>query len=107
MRDYDKFFEFDKKMSGKIKARDITIDVEIDFMESVNGVAKAVSYECVFKDQDSAQAVLKQRIETAQLPKGVHDGITLRMQGKGNQSQNGGVDGDLFLKVKIKPHKYL
>jgi DnaJ-class molecular chaperone len=81
MKDYDKFFQFDQKMAGKIKARDITLDLEIDFMEAVNGVSKAVSYECVFKDQNSegTGAVIKQRREIAQVPKGVHDGITLRM----------------------------
>ena len=39
------------------------------------------------------------------MPKGVHDGVTLRMQGKGNMSVQGEAqNGDLLIKVKVRPH---
>lgn len=34
------------------------------------------------------------------------DGITLRISGKGNHSTIGVIDGDLIIKIKIKPHHY-
>lgn len=44
--------------------------------------------------------------ENAIVPKGVYDGVTLRMVGKGNHSTKGGQPGDLLLKVTIRPHPY-
>ena len=44
--------------------------------------------------------------ENVIVPKGVFDGITLRMSGKGHRSTIGVIDGDLIIKIKIKPHHY-
>ena len=38
------------------------------------------------------------------IPKGVSDGYTLRMQGEGEAGVHGGVSGDLFIHVRLKPH---
>ena len=43
--------------------------------------------------------------ETILIPKGVFDGLTLRMAGKGNFSPRG-PNGDLMLKVQVRPHEY-
>lgn len=43
--------------------------------------------------------------ENINIPKGVDDGMNLRLQKKGNYSQNGN-HGDLYVKIKIKPHQY-
>lgn len=43
--------------------------------------------------------------ETIIVPKGINDEQKLKINKKGNYSQ-GGLHGDLFVKVKIKPHKY-
>ena len=43
--------------------------------------------------------------EIIKIPKGVFDGLNLRSNGKGNQS-NMGANGDLLVKVKVKPHEY-
>lgn len=37
---------------------------------------------------------------------GVTDGVILRMAGKGNKSATGGKEGDLLLKVSVRPHPY-
>lgn len=44
--------------------------------------------------------------ETATVPKGVYDGVTLRMAGKGNSSLLSGQSGDLLLKIVVRPHPY-
>ncbi len=41
------------------------------------------------------------------LPKGVKDGQTLRLRGKGQAGQYGGPSGDAKVNIKIRPHKYL
>ncbi len=43
--------------------------------------------------------------ETINVPKGVDDNMNLRLQKKGHYSTNG-QHGDLYVKVKIKPHSY-
>ncbi|MFN8769497.1 MAG: molecular chaperone DnaJ [Neisseriaceae bacterium] len=39
------------------------------------------------------------------IPAGVDDGSTLRMTGEGEAGLNGGPNGDLYIHVRIKPHK--
>lgn len=43
--------------------------------------------------------------EIINIPKGVNEGMNLRVARKGHYS-TGGQNGDLFVKVKIKPHAY-
>lgn len=43
LKEFEDFFNFDsdpKKQNGKLKARDVHIDFEIDFMDSVKGATK-------------------------------------------------------------------
>ena len=39
------------------------------------------------------------------IPAGVDDGATLRVPGKGEAGPNGGPTGNLFIKIRVKPHK--
>jgi curved DNA-binding protein len=42
---------------------------------------------------------------SARIPKGVADGERLRLAGKGGKGMNGGRNGDLYLNVKLAPHR--
>lgn len=44
--------------------------------------------------------------ETINIPKGVDNGVNLRMSKKGNQTPKGD-SGDLLIKVNVRPHPYL
>lgn len=44
--------------------------------------------------------------ENVIVPRGVYDGITLRLSGKGNQSTPDVIVGDLIIKIKVKPHHH-
>ncbi len=39
------------------------------------------------------------------IPKGVYDGIEIRLSGKGDAGVYGGPTGDLYLKINVMPHK--
>ena len=49
----------------------------------------------------------KRKEITVNIPKGVEDGVTLRVQGKGSYDPDSNSYGDLFIKIHIKPDKNL
>jgi len=40
------------------------------------------------------------------IPPGVNDGTILTLKGEGNVGEKGGRNGDLYVLIKVKPHKY-
>lgn len=40
------------------------------------------------------------------IPAGIEDGMILRISGEGNSGLNGGPNGDLFVKINVKKHKF-
>ena len=69
--------------------------------ETCEGTGK-LRQPCVVCDGQGAH--LKNCRVQAEVPQGVSDGVTLRMKGYGNRAVKGGIDGDLLIKIKVKPH---
>jgi DnaJ-class molecular chaperone len=78
------------------KGADVSIDVEIDFKDSVFGVNKKVS----FKDRGTG----KNSGLEVKIPAGIDSGEMLRVRGKG-ETITDGQPGDLYIKIHVKPHK--
>ncbi len=51
--------------------------------------------------------VAKDRIITAQIPAGIHDGQAIRIRGEGEAGEEGSQHGDLHCYVRVKPHPFL
>ena len=76
------------------RGADYQTSVTLTFEEAIFGTTKKVAAEG--KD-------LKVKI-----PAGIDDGMSIRLRGKGGEPPEGGTEkGDLYVRVRVKPHKHL
>ncbi|MFI3308048.1 MAG: DnaJ C-terminal domain-containing protein, partial [Mycoplasmatota bacterium] len=67
------------------------------------GKGKEISKKC-----DKCSGKGKNRVTkdiTVDIPAGIDNGQTMRLQGKGEAGNNGGPNGDIYLNVRVKSHK--
>lgn len=50
--------------------------------------------------------VNKKKTIEFKIPKGIEDGMMVRIRGEGNVGKNGGMPGDLYIVIKQKPHHF-
>lgn len=75
------------------RGADYQSSVAVNFEEAVFGTTKNITV-------DGESIKLK-------IPAGVEDGISIRVKGKGGPAPQGGVKGDLYVRIRVKPHKKL
>jgi len=73
------------------RGRDLRYRLEIDFLDAVNGATKRATMP------DNRELDIT-------IPAGIEDGQTLRLKGQGEKVPGGGVAGDVYVEIKIKPH---
>ena len=78
-----------------VAGHDIESEVEITLPEAFKGVERQLE----IRDEDG-----KMRRLSVKVPAGVRDGQRIRLAGQGGQGGNGGGSGDLYLRVRVKPH---
>lgn len=79
------------------KGADISVDVEIDFKDSILGVSREIDV----RRNDGSREKIKLNV-----PPGMDNGEMIRYKGKG-ESVTDGVPGDLYVRVHVKAHKKL
>lgn len=84
-------FEFRSRPRPR-RGRDMEHDVEVSLEEAFYGTTRSLQWE------DG------RRIE-AKLPPGVHTGSRIRLSGQGQSGTASGMEGDLYLKITVTPHR--
>jgi DnaJ-class molecular chaperone len=79
------------------RGRDIAVDIELSFQESVFGAERKVLIN---------SKLVKQKEVVIQVPPGIDEGQMIRLSGMG-ETLEGGVPGDLYVKVHVRKHPYL
>lgn len=79
------------------RGRDIAVDIELSFQESVFGADRKVVINSKF---------VKQKEVSITVPPGIEDGQMIRLTGQG-EILEGGLPGDLYVKVHVRKHPYL
>ncbi len=83
---------FNSARDRSARARDIEHQLEMDFDTAIKGGVRDLS---ISRGSDMEQITVK-------IPAGVDNGSRIRVKGKGEAS--GGAKGDLYLRIKVRPH---
>ena len=67
------------------------------------GAGTVISDPC--EDCQGRGRVRKTRTLSVKVPAGVDDGDRIRLSGEGEAGRNGGPPGDLYVEIRVKPHK--
>ena len=69
-----------------------------------NGAGSVITDPCQGCRGDGR--VVKERNVSVKVPAGVEDGTRIRYQGEGDVGRNGGIAGDLYVELTVRPHKF-
>ena len=78
------------------KGENIETEINISIKEAYYGIQKTIAIK-------TAEGSLKNL--AVQIPKGIGNGEKIRLIGQGKPGQNGGKNGDLYIKIKIEDSK--
>lgn len=94
---FDMFFR-----GGQNQTRDVEVAITIDFMEAAEGTTKELSLRVA----DRKSGGRKQEDIKVKIPAGIDDGQSIKLGGKGEINAQG-QRGDLYVHVRVRPHKTL
>jgi curved DNA-binding protein len=83
-----------RKRGGPARGADQESEITIDFGTAVKGGTLTL------RTSESPEPI------TVRIPPGAAEGSRLRLAGQGGKSPNGGVNGDLLLRIHVRPHPF-
>lgn len=107
---------------GPARGSDLAAEVTLEFGEAIRGVTTSLSVQLEETCPDCGGQGLQHRVSCARcggrgvivelermrlrIPPGVGSGSRVRVRGKGNPGEGGGDRGDLYVTVRLRPHRY-
>ena len=79
--------------------------VLIDLEDAFNGATRSITLHAPQVDE-AGHVVTRERTLKVRIPKGVYQGQQIRLSGQGAPGIGGGKQGDLYLEIEFRPHKY-
>jgi curved DNA-binding protein len=83
----------------KVKGRDREVTVELDLREASEGCERSLTAA-------RAGSGTKPTTLRVQIPRGTRNDARIRLAGKGDPGAHGGPDGDLYCRIKLRPHAF-
>ncbi len=91
-----------RQQTWKQRGRDQESEIELTLEEASRGGRRSLQFNTVEPDSTGRMTRSQKNIEV-NLPKGVTEGSKIRLPGKGGKGIGGAADGDLFLRIRLKP----
>ena len=88
----------------KVRSSGFARFVQISTCSTCRGAGRIIESPC--RECRGTGMVRKIRKISARVPPGIDDGQQLRLEGQGDVLPNGGAAGDLYMQIRIAPHKY-
>ncbi len=85
----------------RMRGPDLEAELELDFLEAALGTERRLGLT-----RPTADGGARQETVTVRIPAGVDDGGRLRVRGKGGEGLGGGPPGDLFARLRVRPHPH-
>lgn len=92
-----------RRSTFRSRGFDRQADVAITLEEAFRGGDRSLSLEQVVREQGRPQSRTRQL--NVKIPAGVTEGQQIRLAGQGDPGIGGGPSGDLFLRVRLLPHR--
>jgi curved DNA-binding protein len=89
---------------GNTRGEDHHAAIEVDLEDSLNGATREISLRSMKMDAQGRPR-LQERKLSVRIPPGIREGQRIRLAGQGMAGYNGGLAGDLYLEVRVKPHR--
>lgn len=96
MKKEEKQYPLKRKIKFKKKGDNVETEIEISIEEAFYGANKKISLRTLNG---------KMKTFTIKIPIGIRNGEKIRLFGQGKEGQNGGNNGDLFIRVNILDNK--
>lgn len=83
------------------RGADQEVEIELDFVDAVRGGEHRLNLA-----RPTADGGVRRETLSVRIPPGVADGGRIRLRGKGSEGLGSGEPGDLYARIRIRPHAF-